>query len=202
MKAYVETNFLLELALLQEQHQSCDETVGLCESGSIGLALPAFCVPEAHFTLVGKIKRREPFTREFEDQRAELNRSFRFKDQTDLLNAVHGFLTASVEREYREFNRSLSRVMAVAELISLSVGTLQSVMSLVTTTNLQFPDAIVVASVLAHLDAFPSSESCFLNRDKRDFRNPYIVQELAKRGCKMMFSFRDGANFLRGSQRP
>jgi len=54
MRAYVETNFLLELALLQEQYQSCDEILALCQNGSISLMLPAFCVPEAHFSLLGK----------------------------------------------------------------------------------------------------------------------------------------------------
>ena len=42
MRVYVETNFLLELVLSQEQHQSCDEIIALCQSASISLTLPAF----------------------------------------------------------------------------------------------------------------------------------------------------------------
>ena len=66
MRAYVETNFLREIVLLQEQHRSCEEIVSLCGSGSIPLTLPAFCIPEAYFSLVGKRKRTERFARDFE----------------------------------------------------------------------------------------------------------------------------------------
>ena len=35
MKVYVETNFVLELAFLQEQHSSCDKILSLCEENRI-----------------------------------------------------------------------------------------------------------------------------------------------------------------------
>lgn len=201
MRAYVETNFLLELVLSQEQHQSCDEIVRFCESGSISLALPAFCVPEAYFALVGKRRGRDRFVQDFENQSAELTRSSQFKDQADLLNAVRGLLTESILREDQEFYASLDRVLASLEIIPLQVETLRSAVSLVTSIGLQLPDAIVLACVLTHLNTSAPSEACFLNRD-RDFDDPYIAEELAKRSCKMLFSFGEGANYLRGSQRP
>ena len=44
---YIETNFLLEIALLQDQHEGATQVVDLAEAGKITLALPAggaFCV--------------------------------------------------------------------------------------------------------------------------------------------------------------
>jgi hypothetical protein len=41
---YVESNFILELAFRQEDHQSCESLLQLAEVGSIQLVLPAFCV--------------------------------------------------------------------------------------------------------------------------------------------------------------
>jgi predicted nucleic acid-binding protein len=195
MRVYVETNFLLEIVLLQEQHQSCEEIVRSCENGSTSLTLPAFSIPEAYFALVGKGRRRDRFAQEFEDQRAELTRSSRFKDHTDTLTAVQGLLIESIQRELQEFYVSLNKALAWAEMIPLSAETLRSAASLVAAIGLQLPDAIVLASVLAHLDACSPEESCFLNRD-RDFGDPYIFEELTKRSCKMLFSFEDGANYL------
>jgi hypothetical protein len=86
-------------------------------------------------------------------------------------------------------------------MIPLDTETLRSAISLVTSIGLQLPDAIVLASVLAHLDTSAPSEACFINRD-RDFDDPYIAEELVRRSCKILFSFREGANYLRGSQRP
>jgi predicted nucleic acid-binding protein len=198
MRVYVETNFLIELVCLQEQHPSCEQILDWCEAGSISLAMPAFCLPEAHFTLVGKLKRRERFLRYFQEQRTEMVRSFHFKDQTDLLGAIDGFLTASFDHENKEFDKIWSRLMAIAELIPLNADTLRTGAALIATAHLQLPDALIVSSVITHLDAFPLSESCFLNRD-RDFRKPYITQELTRRGCKLLFNFEDGADYLRSS---
>ncbi len=197
MKVYVETNFLLEIVLLQEQHQSCEEIVRSCENGSTSLLLPASCVPEGYFALVGKGNRRNRFAQEFENQRAELTRSSRFKDQVDVLRAVQGLLIESIQRELQEFYISLDKMLACAEIIPIGAETLRSAVSLVTAIGLQLPDALVLATVLAHLDASSPEESCFLSRD-RDFGDPYVFEELAKRNCKMLFSFEDGANYLRG----
>ena len=41
MIVYVETNFLLELAYLQERCASCDEILRLANTGAINLVLPA-----------------------------------------------------------------------------------------------------------------------------------------------------------------
>jgi len=199
MRVYVETNFLLELVLSQEQHQSCDEIIALCQSASISLTLPAFSIPEAYSSLVGKQKRRERFARDFEDHRAELIRSSRFKDRTDLLDGIGALLIESIQQENQEFYASLNRVLVAAEIIPLNSETLRSAVTLATSMGLQLPDAIVLASVLGHLIISAPNEACFLNRD-RDFSDPFIVQELTQRGCKMLFSFAEGANYLRAWQ--
>ena len=41
MTVYVETNFVLELALGQEQSESCREVLRLAESDALVLAVPA-----------------------------------------------------------------------------------------------------------------------------------------------------------------
>lgn len=40
MNIYVETNFILELVFVQEQYQSCEEIITLCEAGRAKLILP------------------------------------------------------------------------------------------------------------------------------------------------------------------
>lgn len=49
MILYVETNFVLELAYGQEEHESCRSLVDLAARGdALELALPGSCVVEAH----------------------------------------------------------------------------------------------------------------------------------------------------------
>jgi len=56
--------------------------------------------------------------------------------------------------------------------------------------------------VLAHLDKSQPTDACFLNRDRKDFNSLYVAEQLATRRCKILFSFEDGANYLRAWQRP
>jgi hypothetical protein len=51
MNIYVETNFVLELAFVQEQHESCEQIIGLCEAGNATAVLPAFCISESYETI-------------------------------------------------------------------------------------------------------------------------------------------------------
>lgn len=51
MIAYVESNFVLELALLQASHASCEAILRLCEEGSVQLVVPAFSLAEPYETL-------------------------------------------------------------------------------------------------------------------------------------------------------
>ena len=46
MIVYVESNFILELAYLQEDHENCGRILKLAEAGKIQLILPAFAIAE------------------------------------------------------------------------------------------------------------------------------------------------------------
>lgn len=59
MNIYVETNFVLELAFVQEEYESCEQIIGLCEAGSATIVLPAFCIAESYEKLIRRAKRRK-----------------------------------------------------------------------------------------------------------------------------------------------
>lgn len=46
MIVYIESNFVLELAYLQEEHESCTKILNLSEADNIELVIPAYCVGE------------------------------------------------------------------------------------------------------------------------------------------------------------
>lgn len=58
MNIYVETNFVLELALMQEEYQSCENILEICSAGKAHLIVPAFCIAEPFETLVRRGKDR------------------------------------------------------------------------------------------------------------------------------------------------
>jgi hypothetical protein len=46
VNVYVESNFVLQLALLQESHSSCEAILQLCEGDESRLVIPAFSLVE------------------------------------------------------------------------------------------------------------------------------------------------------------
>jgi hypothetical protein len=52
VRVYVESNFVLEIVLEQEQHQACEAILTLAESRAIELALPAFALVEPYESMV------------------------------------------------------------------------------------------------------------------------------------------------------
>src|SRR6266446_5464157 len=70
MIVYVESNFVLELAFLQEEYESCLELLRLAESQDIHLVLPAFSIGEPYEVWVRRSKQR----RELRDQMSTASR--------------------------------------------------------------------------------------------------------------------------------
>lgn len=57
-------------------------------------------------------------------------------------------------------------------------------------------DAIVLASVFAHLDLHHPPESCFLNRNAKDFDDPDVRERLEGRGCRFFGRFEDELRYV------
>ena len=54
MIVYVESNFILELAYLQEEHEICEKILLLAEQERVSLLLPSFCVGEPYGASFGE----------------------------------------------------------------------------------------------------------------------------------------------------
>src|ERR1039457_5964229 len=52
MNVYVESNFVLDQALEQDQCESCEQLIGLASTKALQLVIPAFSLAEPHATLL------------------------------------------------------------------------------------------------------------------------------------------------------
>lgn len=95
MTVYVESNFVLEQALQQEQSDSCDAIVNLAASGDISLVIPAFSLAEPHQALALKEKARNRLSNELQQQLSELGRSKPYRGVPDEFSALAGLLIRS-----------------------------------------------------------------------------------------------------------
>ncbi|MFQ5632368.1 MAG: PIN domain-containing protein [bacterium] len=197
MNVYVESNFVLELALKQEQYESCEKLLSLCESGKVSLLLPAFSIAEPFETVIRRAKDRMQLVEILNNEIDQLSRSVLFKNEIGALPNVAGILTRSCEQELQELYTARNRILSVAEIIPLEQNILTAAVNLQTTSRLEFLDAIVYASVLEHLRTKQVIMSCFLNKDFRDFNDPEIEDNLKSHHCKLLFSFESGYNYVK-----
>jgi hypothetical protein len=80
MNVYVESNFVLEQALEQEQCESCQELIGIASAGSIRLVVPAFSLAEPHIALMRRGNERSRLSAELQKHLSELGRSKTYRE--------------------------------------------------------------------------------------------------------------------------
>lgn len=201
MIVYVESNFVLELAFLQEEHESCDAIIGFAESGSIQLAIPAFSLAEPYEVLVRRDRQRAELNRRLSDEIRELSRSRPYAEIAARSQEVTTVLLQSGEEEKRQFESTVGRLAECAQVIPLGVDTVKAGLEVQGQLSLSPQDSIVYASILSHLTQAPGGPKCLLNKNAKDFVNPDIEEQLGRYECRLITRFSDGLRYIEHSNR-
>lgn len=189
MNVYVESNFVIVHALEQEEGETCREIIRLAADGRLKLLIPAFSLAEPHQAISGKAKTRARLGDDLRRHLGELGRSRPHRGIPATFEALAAALIASTQFEREGVRRAISDLLQAAEVIPLDARILQSAAVVESSYGLSGQDSIVLASVFTHLEATAPAESCFLNRNTRDFDDPDIRERLEALGCKFFAKF-------------
>jgi predicted nucleic acid-binding protein len=197
VRAYVESNFVLELVLEQEQHLACAEIVRLAEAGTIELVIPAFSLLEPYMTLHRRHHEQDEATRTIQRHLRQLARTASVSSSSAVASSdveqLVGSSSRNARRRYEEVRACLARIAVV---LPLTDGSLRAAEKLRAQHNLDLPDATILAAILYDLRR-DGLEPCFLNRNTNDFSKPPLMDLLAEHGCKLLGSFDDGLAYMR-----
>ena len=196
MNVYVETNFVFELVFQQEQSESCENVLSVCESQNIPLLLPAYCLAEPHEKLRRQYSNRQDLQRVLNAELTQLARTSSYAQRIQSIKDVTNLLVQSSKEEGQRFTQTRDYIVQVGTVIPLTSDILLAAAISEQEYNLSPQDAIVFASVVGHLRQNSSAESCFLNRNSKDFNNPDIVDALEQYNCKMIPEFDDGYRYI------
>jgi predicted nucleic acid-binding protein len=196
MNVYVETNFVLEIAFMQEQHESCETLLDVCGAGTARLVIPAFCIAESFETLIRRSNKRKQIANELATELRQLSRSKPYRDEIDALASVSDLLARTSGDEDQRLAAVLERLLKLADVVPLEALIVSAAAQYRVEYELAPQDSIVYASVRSHLDASRGTESCFINRNSRDFNDPDMEESLTNLGCKLLFNFEDGCNYI------
>ena len=121
MDVYVETNFVLELALLQEQQESCQKLLDLAEAGRINLIVPAFSLTEPYETLIRREKNRRNLSQDLHKELSQLGRSLPYQQQVHTYQEITEFLVNSGKEEKQRFQIVVEKLLVVSKVVPLTV---------------------------------------------------------------------------------
>ncbi len=201
MILYVETNFVLELAFLQEDHEHCEEIIGLAEgrAGGLQLVIPAFSVGEAYHRQIRQEAERSALQGRIINALDDISRTRPYAERSMELRDVTSFLEESNREDRGRLDSVLKTLLSAAGVIPTTGAVIVEAFHLQRSRGLSPPDALVYASVLSHLrSAAPQGAqgSCFVTRD-RDFTDDDIRADLEALGCKLLFKFEDAQGYVR-----
>lgn len=196
MNVYVESNFVLEQALEQEQSESCQRLLSIAAAGSIHLVIPAFSLAEPHITLMHKGNERSRLSAELQKQLSELGRSKPYREASSGFNEIIALLIRSAEGERAGLERTIEGILRAAEVIPLDSDVFYQAAGIQIALDMSVQDSIVLASVVRHLAETKPQESCFLNRNTKDFDDPNVREMLEAFGCKFFGRFDNGLQYI------
>lgn len=187
---------MLEHALEQEQCESCEALIQLASAGSIHLCIPAFSIAEPHIALMRKGSERSRLGTELQKQLTELGRSRQYREASSSFGDLTALLIRSAERERAGLQAAVDAILKAATVIALDADIFLQAGKMQADFGMPAQDAIVLASVVRHLAETKPTESCFLNRNTKDFDDPNVRQMLDEYRCRFFGRFDDGLRYI------
>lgn len=190
MRVFAESNFVLGLALRQEQRAACEHLLELAELRRIDLVLPAYALLEPLETLERRTKEWKELSRRVDEVVGQLRRSDDYKGRAASLDAL---ISSAAETAERDEDQTRQRLLGCANLIPTDAAVLTRAEEYRNAFALRFRDAVMLASIIVRCEA-EASPSLFVNVNTKDFRQPDIVTLLSKHACEALWSFDAAAN--------
>lgn len=198
----VESNFVLEVALAQEQAGAAEEILEQAERGEIELAIPSFSLAEPFSTITKRDRDRKRLSSTLDAQARDLRRSIPHQRDVTHLASVVGVLVELGQQETDRLVATIERLFAAATVISVDLLVFQRAMQYRSMHGLSEPDAIIYAAILSHLaSSRDSGPHYFMSKNSKDFGTPSIARELGQFDCTFVADFDFIADEIRNVSR-
>lgn len=199
MIVYVESNFILEIALQQSQSSSAFHILHLAQQEKIALKIPCFALSEPFSTVMHRNGERKKVSNVLTETFNEIRRS-KHHDQIEEHFAVMNVLKHVEQREWNNLHESIGQVLESSVSLPFDARCLKQALRFHEMYDLSPQDAIIYASILMDLQVQSYNEKkCFLSRDQKAFNQKDdrgIKAELEAYTCCHIGSFIRGFEYI------
>jgi len=192
---YVETNFVLELAYLRATSDHCQHLLDLARDHEIQIVVSSFALIEARLAWQRNAKRRNRLHSAVRTELGELSRSRPLTDIPLQSQAFVAALIATAQQDRERLETAINTLARVGTVTVTPPATLARAYEVEHRIGLSPQDALVYASVVEHIQSNSSPEKLFVTQNRRDFL--VVEDELARHGCKLVFTFDAAEGYVR-----
>ena len=189
MKIYVESNFVIEMAVGQEEASFCDSLLKMSAEGLLELSIPAFSILEPYQTLERRRRDRAELHRRLQAELDQIARAAELSSDVAALRGALGIIVSSADHDIEAIEDLRKRITRQLDVIPLDAAVLRGASQLQADFGLSAPDAVVAASVLADLALHRDERAYFVTRNSKDFGDPDVMALFKASGCTVLFSF-------------
>ncbi len=196
MIVLVETNFLLHIALQQEQAGAAESLLGRADSGEIQLCIPAVCLSEATSRVTyGRLERRRESER-LNTLVKQLGQSTPHVAVSAALREVAKSVVETGTADVAAVWGVLDRCMKIALALPLDAAAWSHTQSARSQFNMEIGDAMVLGSIVSFLESARPAESVFVSTDFEAFDAQDVKERLSALGCRYLKQFAYVGTFL------
>lgn len=197
---YLETNFLMSLALMQDPGASA-LLEKAAQDKSLRLAIPQVCIMEAIAAIRRKVEQRTNFQRRIETEINQLERSKTSPVARQLLDELNQSLITNDEYTNRildDFQQATDRLASIGEMFPLGRDSLKKSFAdtLIKSKRerLVLPDNIILCNIIENASVHRSEIKAFLSGNHKDFGAEVVQKALKAAGIEKYFA--EAKNFL------
>lgn len=197
MIVYVESNFVVQLALRQEEADSAEAILEHGRAGKIKLVMPSFSLSEPYSTLSYRAVERRGLYNSLTSQLVQLQRSSPHQQVAAALQQLLSMWADLEKKETDLLQSSAFELLRVGRQLPTSLDVFQQSLPYRDLYGLSLQDAIILSAVISDLRQQAVSEAkCFISSNFKDFGDPGIRAELKGHNCRYISTFSDGLRFV------
>lgn len=199
MIVYIESNFVLEIALAQSQAAAARTILELAKNHRFAIAFPTFALFEPYSTITARWIKRSNLAGQIITELGQIGRS-EVQEQQNLVTSLLPLLNKFTQLEDVDLNsygKTVGSLLSIGRSLELNQVSFAEALTYRDTLALSYPDALIYSTIISDLAKQDAHEAkCFLSRDQRAFFDPRVRDELTRYNCRYIHSFEHGLNFI------
>lgn len=198
MNVLAESNFVLEIALRQDEASHANRILELAEAGDIRLVVPAYALAEPLHKLGRDRKNFRELAERLREAVQQMSRSADFSRLEATSVEIMTALAVKPDVDKRAYDEASRRILAAAEIVPMTGPQLSLAMS-GPKLFLGPQDSVIFSAVSQFLEAHPGETSIFVNKNALDFMAKPVSDELTRLGCKLIVKFAAARSYIENS---